>query len=254
MCRHVQRITPVDGMCKASTAAIRELVHSLAKTHATSQEPQCVEVCIREEFDRPASSDRPLLPFAVAFKSRSGEAQKQHTQEGSKGQAREDRRAESVAVRGLKTQHQGSDEHHEQQGKQAARGVGLSALQGEASSIPSQPDGARALTDDERSRVGEADSGSHGEEPQTPLGQVDSASTSISRGVAIAAAAESFVAACQSAGVDAEVNLRQPDAVVCLEILPVGSCTIAAISIVESSACVVKPKLTLKPLQLQPEK
>ena len=72
----------------------------------------------------------------------------------------------------------------------------------------------------------------------------------ISRGAAIAAAADSFAAACKDAGIDAKVNLRQPGVVVCLEILPVGSYTLAAISIVESKACVLKPKLTLKPLQL----
>ena len=67
----------------------------------------------------------------------------------------------------------------------------------------------------------------------------------------IAAAAESFAAACKDAGIGAEVNLRQPGTVLCLEIVPVGSQAIAAVGIVESNACILKPKLSMKLLQLQ---
>ena len=227
-------------MCQTSTAAIRQLVTSLAKEFVTSQEPRSGEQLLSTEPGRSAPSGRPLLPFAVAFKSRSGEPQEPHRQEGSKGQALGDSQAESV--RGLKTQHQETDQHHEQQGRQK---FGDCVLQGGASDIPLQGDDARIAAIDERSKGGKGECEGHGEK-----GQFGSAGTSISRGAAIAAAAESFVAACKDAGIDAKVNLIQPGAVVCLEILPVGSHTTAAIGIVDSKSCVLKPKLTMKALQL----
>ena len=46
------------------------------------------------------------------------------------------------------------------------------------------------------------------------------------------------------------VDLEQPQAVICLEVLPVGASTIAAVSIVDSSACVLRPRLVLKSLQV----
>lgn len=147
---------------------------------------------------------------------------------------------------------QGSVQPQEQQVEDEAKDVRTPVHLERQSSIPPQQDSV-TLTN-KSSRCDERECGSRGHQELLQMGQNSRASAAISRGAAIAAAAESFAAACSDAGLDTEVNLRQPAAVICLEILPVGSFAIAAVSIVESSSCVLKPKLALKPMQLQDHK
>ena len=78
--------------------------------------------------------------------------------------------------------------------------------------------------------------------------QTRHAAPCISRAAATAAAAESFSSACHDAGVRAVVKLKQAQALICLDMLPVGVSAIAGVSIMDSSACVLTPKLALKPL------
>ena len=240
--RHVQRITPVDGMCLASAGAIRQLVCSLASDFASDQDSA------HKEPQSSGASDRAHVAFAVAFKNRCNEPQEQQTQAGSIGKARKDSSAGSVAVSAPDKPSHVLDQPHERQSEQAAGETGISVSQGEKGSIPLQLDTARTLTNGGSRGDGE-EHYSQGQEAGILKGRVSS--TSISRGAAIAAAAESFAAACKDAGVDAEVNLRQPGAVLCLEILPVGSQALAAVGVVESKACILKPKLSTRPLQLQ---
>ena len=234
----------MDGVCLASTGAIRQLVRSLAEDFASGQDSA------HKVPQSSGASDRPHVSFAVAFKNRCSEPQEQQTRAGSKGHARGGSSAGSVAVSVLDKHCHGDGQSHEQQIEQAARDAGIPVSRRKESSNRLRMDSAKNLTH-ESSRGDEEECKSKGEETEIPKGQGSSESTSISREAAIAAAAESFAAACKDAGIDAEVNLRQPGTVLCLEIVPVGSQAIAAVGIVESNACILKPKLSMKLLQLQ---
>ena len=243
----------MDGMCWATEAAIRQLTYSLAEEFATARKKVCKQQLLKKEPSDPEVAHRPPLLFAVAFKSRSSEQQEPEAQAGSKGQACGDSIAGSVAVKSAPPPCQGSVWPHEQQGEAEAGDVRTTVHLEQDSSILPQRDSGTLTKQSSRCDEGECGR-SRGAQEQSQMGQDSPASAAISRGAAIAAVAESFAAACSDANLDTEVNLRQPDAVVCLEILPVGSIATAAISIVESRTCVLKPKLALKPLQLQGHK
>ena len=242
-------------MCLASDAAIRQLVCSLTEAFTTAQDLSCREVCLREEPSRCAPADRPPLFFAVAFKSRFAGPQKAQTDAGRKKQACEDSSAANLAASAatnaglLDVQHGRTHQPDEQQGQQTLESTGIPVSSHEGSSIPRQPDQVIPLTSDsstgEKGRCGRQE-----EQEVLHIGQTGSVSTNISRKIAIAAAADSFATACKGAEIRAQVNLKQPSIVICLEVLLVGSVTIAAASIVDSKACILKPKLTLKPLQM----
>ena len=249
--RHVQRITPVDGMCLAQDAAIRELVGSLAKDTAGIIEPCADEQSHRVLQAEAASAERSPLFFAVAFKSRSGEQQKQ--QAAQTGCRLAGSQSDQQDVAQPKTEetpsHLPLSDSDQPTQKAASVGTNASVHQNNGSSSLQQHAEATKTSNgnsdgcDVNPGVGQSGIA------KSSLGQGSSASACISRGSAIAAAAESFTKACEGLRFRAEVNLKQPSAVISLEILPVGSVSLAAVSILQSKACVLKPKLTMKSLQ-----
>lgn len=240
--RHVQRITAVDGMCLAQEAAIGKLVSQLGTEWASLASARFT-----------SDEDAPLS-FAVAFKSRQDEQQKQQAQAGSKtakNQKCEEAAPtqQSPAEVSLSAGLPDSAPSQEQSAQQTASADSKATSPGKDCESKSQQP---AAAEDPVSNGGKAcevapAAGGIGKDAELS-GEDEPASTFISRGAAIAAAAESFSAACRDAGIKIKVNLKVPHTVICVEILPVGSSVLAAISIVKSGACILKPKLTMKPL------
>ena len=257
MRRHVQRVSPVDGMCLASDSAIRQLVSSLTEAFTTAWEPSS-RYSPKEEPSNSAPADRPPILFAVAFKSRFGP---QKSQKGTCGkeQACEDSSAANAAADAaanagsLDDQCGRGHQPDKQQGPQASEDPGTHTPSHKGGSTSSQHDEVIPGTDDSSFGT-EVRSARKAKPQELQVGQTGSANKPISRGIAIAAAAESFAASCKDANICAKVDLKQPSVVICLEILPKRNGAIAAVSIVDSKACTLKPKLTLKPLQMQADK
>jgi len=244
-------MTPVDGMCLAQDAAIRELVGSLAKDLAGIIEPCGDEQSHGVQQADAASAERSPLLFAVAFKSISGEQQKQQAAQTGNSLAGSQPHEQDVARPKTGKMPSNLPLSDSDQPTQKATSVKANA------SVPQTNASSSSQQHDDATITSNGDSGGRDVIPgvgqsgidTSSVPQASSASACISRGAAIAAAAESFAKACEDLGLKAEVNLKQPSAVISLEILPVGSCSLAAVSTLHSKACVLKPKLTVKSLQ-----
>ena len=227
-------------MCPAQEAPIRELVSRLAQGFALVGEGHQAQHA-EHEPGRHGQNTGASLKFAVAFKSRSRKQEGQQVQK-------------STALATTPA---------------SAGGLTLPEAAEACQSVPRNPIAEDAYTtakDCSRCAAqpaADAVAGSKGRGASRVNAPMDSsvkagnasgvsqgAGVCISREVAVAAAAEGFSRACGDAGLVAEVDLKQPQAVICLEVLHVGASTIAAVSIVDSSACVLRPRLVLKPLQV----
>ncbi|CAK0785111.1 hypothetical protein CVIRNUC_008317 [Coccomyxa viridis] len=238
--RQAQRITPVDGMCSAQKAPIRALVSRLAHSYASLRELPQAEHAEHEPSRHEQKTGAPLK-FAVAFKSRSGKQEGQQVQNGTA-------LATTPAPAGGLTLPGAAEGCQSVRGNSVAEDACTTAK--DCSRCAGQPAADAAAGSKERyaSRVNapidsSAKAGLASEESQ-------GAGVCISREVAVAAAAKGFSRACGDEGLMAEVDLEQPQAVICLEVLPVDASTIAAVSIVDRNACVLRPRLVLKPLQV----
>ena len=230
----------MDGMCSAQKAPIRALVSRLAHSYASLRELPQAEHAEHEPGRHEQKTGAPLK-FAVAFKSRSGKQEGRQVQKGTA-------LAITPAPAGSLTLPGAAEGCQSVRGNSVAEDACTTAK--DCSRCAGQPaadavvgskgrDASRVKTPMESSaRAGIA------------FGESQGAGVCISREVAVAAAAEGFSRACGVAGWMAEVDLEQPQAVICLEVLPVGASSIAAMSIVDSSACVLRPRLVLKPLQV----
>ena len=230
----------MDGMCPAQEAPIWELVNRLAQSYASLREIPQAEHAELEPGRHKRSTGAPLK-FAVAFKSRSGKEEGQQVQKGAA-------LATTPAPAGGLILPGAAEACQSVQGKSVAEDAYTAAK--DCSRCAGQPaaDAVVGSSARDASRVNapvdsSAKAGIASRESQ-------GAGVCISREVAVAAAAKGFSKACSDAGWMAEVDLEQPQAVICLEVLPVGASSIAAVSIVDSSACVLRPRLVLKPLQV----
>ena len=313
LCRHVQRVTPVDGLCLPEEAPIRQLVASLAKIFVSTS-PACEHLKKKEAIGQgklalsPAAPDpsasasehlkkeakaqdkaepssaalqsrasacgqlerkangqgktepysagsEGVLPFAVAFKSRSGNPEnKQQACVGSMSAAKQNSEQAMTgygppeALNSSHTTGNGANNDGPQQRAAPASLGGPASNAGNSSA--KEPDEAPGML--QMCKGGRAQVVLCGAKEAEALldakMQTRPAAPCISRVAATAAAAESFSSACHGAGVNAVVSLKQAQALVCLDILPVGVSAIAGVSIMDSSACVLTPKLALKPL------
>ena len=230
----------MDGMCSAQEAPIRALVSRLAHSYASLREVPQAEHAEHEPGRHRCHTGAPLR-FAVAFKSRSGKQEGQQLQKGTA-------LATTLASAGDLTLPKAAE---------ACQSVRRNSVAGDActaakdcSRCTGQPaaDAAAGSKGRDAPRVSATVDSSA--KAGTGSGESQGAGVCISREVAVAAAAQGFSRACGDAGLMAEVDLMQPQAVICLEVLHVGASTIAAVSIVDSSACVLRPRLALKPLQV----
>ena len=313
LCRHVQRINPLDGLCLPEEAPIRQLVASLAKVFvSTSSACEHLEKKVSigqgklglssaapdpcasasehvekesEAQDKAESSSAALqprtspcrqlgrevngqdkaepysagpegvLPFAVAFKSRSGNPESKQQACASSMSAAKQNPEQAMPGNGppkapnsSHTNGDGakSDAPQKQEVSSSLGGPACSADSGSAQQ-PDEAPGMLQMCESGKAQVVLCGA----KEAEALLGanmQTRHAAPCISRGAATAAAAESFLSACHDLGVRAVVKLKQAQALICLDILPVGVSAIAGVSIMDSSACVLTPKLALKPL------
>ena len=230
----------MDGMCPAQEAPIRELVSRLAHSYASLREVTQAEHAELEPGRHRRHTGAPLK-FAVAFKSRSG---KQEGRQVQKDTALATTPAPAgglilpEAAEGCQSVRKNSIA---EDACTAAKDCCRCAGQPAADAVAGSKEGGASIVNapmDSSAKAGIASGESQG------------VGVCISRELAVAAAAEGFSRACGDAGWMAEVDLEQPQAVICLEVLPVGASTIAAVSIVDSSACVLRPRLVLKSLQV----
>ena len=230
----------MDGMCSAQEAPIRALVSRLAHSYASLREVPQAEHAEHEPGRHEQKTGAPLK-FAVAFKSRSGKQEGRQVQEGT-ALATTPAPAGGLTLPGA---------------AEGCQSVRTNSVAGDACTT------AKDCSRCAGQPAADAVAGSKGRDAfrvNAPMdssgkaglasGESQGAGLFISRDVAVAAAAKGFSRACGDAGLMAEVDLKQPQAVVCLEVLPVGASTIAAVSIVDSSACVLRPRMVLKPLQV----
>ena len=230
----------MDGMCPAQAAPIRELVTRLAQSYASLREVPQAEHAELEPGRHEQNTGAPLK-FAVAFKSRSGKQEGQQVQEGTA-------LAITLASAGGLTLPKAAE---------GCQSVRRNSIAGDAytaakdcSRRAKQP-AADAVAGSEGTDASRVDAPTESSaKAGIAFGESQGAGVCISKEVAVAAAAQGFSRACGDAGLVAEVDLEQPQAVICLEVLPVGASTIAAVSIVDSIACVLRPRLVLKPLQV----
>ena len=313
LCRHVQRVTPVDGLCLPVEASIRQLVASLAKIFVSTS-PACEHLKKKEAIGQgklassPAAPDpsasasehlekdakaqdkaepcsaalqsrasacgqlerkangqdktepysagpEGVLPFAVAFKSRSGNPENKQQAGVSSISAVKQNPEQAMAGNGPP---EAPDSSHTYGDAAKNDGPQKRAASASLGSAATSADNSSAKEPDEAPGMLHTCKGSKAQvvlwgakEAEALLDanmQTRPAAPCISRGAATAAAAESFSSACHDAGVKAVVSLKQAQALVCLDILPVGVSAIAGVSIMDSSACVLTPKLALKPL------
>ena len=228
----------MDGMCSAREASIRELVSHLAQGYTSLRENLQAEHAELEPGKHRRDAGAPLK-FAVAFKSRCGKQEGQQVQKGATlatTPASAGSLTISKAAEEFQNRPKGSvPDEASSPAKDCSRCAGQPA--GDA------PAGSKAMG---ASKIGASLNSSV--KAGSASGESPAAGLRISREVAVAAAAKGFSRACGDAGLMAEVNLKQPHTVICLDVLPVGASTIAAVSIVDSSACVLRPRLVLKAL------
>ena len=230
----------MDGMCPAREAPIRELVTRLAQSYASLRGVLQAEHAELEP-GRHTCHTGAHLKFAVAFKSRSGKQEGQQLQKGTA-------LATTPAPAGGLTLPEAAEACQSvprnavaEDACAAAKDCSRCAGRLAADAVVGSKGGGASRVNapiESSARAGLASGESQG------------AGVCISREVAVAAAAQGFSKACGDAGLMTKVDLEQPQAVICLEVLPVGASTIAAVSIVDSDACILKPRLVLKPLQV----
>ena len=230
----------MDGMCPAEEAPIRELVSRLAQSFASLRGVLQAEHAELEPGRHTCHTGAPLK-FAVAFKSRSGKQEGQQMQKGT-----------ALAITPASADGLSLPEAAEASQSLAKSSIAEDACPAakDSSRCAGQPaaDAVAGSKERDASRVNAPMDSST--KPGNASGESQGAGVCISREVAVAAAAQGFSRACGDAGLMTEVDLEQPQAMICLEVLPVGASTIAAVSIVDSSVCVLRPRLVLKPLQV----
>ena len=283
VCRHVQRISPIHTTCGATEAHIRAAVLIMAAQHAaamlassatTAAQPQLQSgEASAQVQDNPGSvigqeekveagsgarqnsagsdndeSKAPTLRFAIAYRSRTTEPA---AAGGTLSNAATAGTPSNSTAAGTPSDGTAAD-HTWQKPTSAAAETSTAVPSGNASSERQNGHGScapesngAALTSGKRDREDEDERLSAGSEEQE-IGAEKGNEWILSRERGIAVAAAGFAEGTAQGGAVATVNLKKPEWVVNVDVMPVGGRAICALGLVNADCVTLRPKLVMK--------
>lgn len=284
VCRHVQRISPIYTTCGATEAHIRAAVLIMAAQHAaamlassanTAAQPQLQSgeaqvqdnpgsVIGQEEKVEAGSGARqdsagrdndesaaPTLRFAIAYRSRTtepaaaGGTLSNAATAGTPSNSTESGTPSDGAAAGNTDAWQKPTSAAAETSTAVPSGDASSERQnGHGSGAPQSNDAA--LTSGKRDRKDDDERLSAGSEEQNEIGADKGNEGILSRERGIAVAAAGFAEGTAQGGAVAAVDLKKPEWVVNVDVMPVGGRAICALGLVNADCVTLRPKLVMK--------